>query len=140
MPNVAAPQAHEIARVRPLSAHDLSLTTMSPHPETWQDRCKTRKRLQIASIPKDWLIELPTDDQRDVRDVPRTCGLLTPRELEITDTLDVDILLLNLRTGVWSAVEVTTAFYKRAVAAHQLVLVPFLRFDGAAHTDGFPTD
>lgn len=113
---------------------------MSTHPETWQDRCKTRKRLQIASIPKDWLIELPTDDQRDVRDVPRTCGLLTPRELEITDTFDVDILLLNLRTGVWSAVEATTAFYKRAVVAHQLVLVPSLRFDGAAHADGFPTD
>ncbi|KAI0727609.1 general amidase [Fomitopsis betulina] len=87
---------------------------------SWQDLCKARKRAQIASIPKDWIIEVPVDDQRDVRDVPRASGLLTPRELEITDTLDVDILLLNLRTGVWSAVEVTTAFYKRAVVAHQL--------------------
>ena len=113
---------------------------MSSEPETWQDRCKARKRAQIASIPKDWLIELPTDEQRDVRDVPRACGLLTPRELEITDTLDVDLLLLNLRTGVWSAVEVTTAFYKRAVVAHQLVLALSPRFDGAAHADGCPTD
>lgn len=81
--------------------------------------------MQIAFIPKDWIIEVPIDDQRDVRDIPRASGLLTPRELEITDTLDVDILLLNLRTGVWSAVEVTTAFYKRAVVAHQLVLFAF---------------
>lgn len=63
--------------------------------------------MQIAFIPKDWIIEVPIDDQRDVRDIPRASGLLTPRELEITNTLDVDVLLFNLRAGtcvVWRAI------------------------------------
>ena len=54
-------------------------------------------------------------------DIPKTCGLLTARELDITDTVNVQTLLDNLRTGQWSSVEVTTAFYKRAIIAHQLV-------------------
>ncbi|OBZ78579.1 Acetamidase [Grifola frondosa] len=52
--------------------------------------------------------------------VPITCGLLTTRELEITDTIDVEILLHKLRTAEWSSVDVTTAFYKRAIIAQQL--------------------
>ena len=56
-----------------------------------------------------------------VLDVPATCGLLTPRELKITETTNVDTILQNLRTTEWSSVEVTTAFYKRAIIAHQLV-------------------
>ncbi|KZT68822.1 amidase [Daedalea quercina L-15889] len=88
--------------------------------QSWQDRCKARKRAQVDTLPKHWLIDLPSDDQRDVRDIPRTCGLLTLRELEITETTDVDCLLLNLRTAIWSSVEVTTAFYKRAIIAQQL--------------------
>ncbi|TFY53149.1 hypothetical protein EVJ58_g9615 [Rhodofomes roseus] len=88
---------------------------------SWQDLCNARKRAQVAALPKHWLIDLPPDDVRDVRAVPRhLAALLSPRELDITDTTDVDRLLLNLRTAVWSAVEVTTAFYKRAVVAQQL--------------------
>ena len=53
--------------------------------------------------------------------IPEQCGLLTARELEITNTTDVDVLLNKLPTSAWSSVEVTTAFYKRAIIAHQLV-------------------
>lgn len=52
--------------------------------------------------------------------MPATSGLLSARELEITDTLDFETLLSNLANGIWSSVEVTTAFYKRAIIAHQL--------------------
>jgi len=97
---------------------------MSSDAHSWQDLCKARKRVQNESIPRDWLIDLPPNDVRDVRDVPRTCGLLSPRELEITETTDTDLLLLNLRTAVWSSVEVTVAFYKRAIVAQQLVIIP----------------
>ncbi|PCH33164.1 general amidase [Wolfiporia cocos MD-104 SS10] len=86
----------------------------------WQDRCAARKRAQLDAVPRDWLIDTPLNTQRNVLDVPRACGLLTPREIEITDTIDIDRLLLNLRTAQWSAVEVTTAFYKRAIIAQQL--------------------
>ncbi len=87
----------------------------------WQTRCSERKAKQLELIPKEWVIDLPPVDQRNVLDVPRTCGLLTPRELEITDTTDVDVLLNRLATGVWTSVEVTSAFYKRAIIAHQVV-------------------
>ncbi|KAJ8481087.1 hypothetical protein ONZ45_g15432 [Pleurotus djamor] len=53
-------------------------------------------------------------------DVPTTCGLLSSREIDITDTVDVSLILDQLRKGEWSSVETTTAFYKRAIVAHQL--------------------
>lgn len=88
----------------------------------WQTRCAERKRKQQSSIPPAWLLDhLPTHPTANVLDFPATCGLLTPLELEITNTINVDILLAKLSTGQWSSVAVTTAFYKRAIIAHQLV-------------------
>ncbi|CCM03703.1 uncharacterized protein FIBRA_05849 [Fibroporia radiculosa] len=86
----------------------------------WQTRCSARKQLQLDAIPPAWLVPLPPDDERSVIQTPSVCGLLTPRELEITNTIDIDLLLLNLRTAQWSSVEVTRAFYKRAIVAQQL--------------------
>ena len=88
---------------------------------TWQELAAEKRRRQTASIPKDWLITQPADDVLDVTDVPASCGLLSPRELEITEVSEVTILLNKLATGEWSSVEVTTAYGKRAVIAHQLV-------------------
>jgi len=87
----------------------------------WQDLCAARKKKQYDSIPKEWLIQLPPDDQLNVMDVPSKCGLLTSRELDITETVDVDVILRKLSTAEWSSVEVTTAFLKRAIVAQQLV-------------------
>jgi len=88
---------------------------------TWQELAADKKRRQTASIPKEWLITQPADDVLDVTDVPTSCGLLSARELEITAVSEVAILLNKLATGEWSSVEVTTAFCKRAIIAHQLV-------------------
>lgn len=89
--------------------------------ENWQTLCAQRKAKQLESIPKEWLITQPPEEQRNVQDVPKTCGLLTEREVEITDTIDIDIILGKLATGSWTSVEVTLAFYKRAIVAQQLV-------------------
>ncbi|KIP02574.1 hypothetical protein PHLGIDRAFT_130680 [Phlebiopsis gigantea 11061_1 CR5-6] len=86
----------------------------------WQTLCAERKKQQLESIPKEWLIPLPPRKQGNVLDIPGTCGLLSERELEITNTTDVDTLLGRLALGQWSSVEVTTAFYKRAIIAQQL--------------------
>ncbi len=75
----------------------------------------------MDSIPKEWTIEPLPKDQLNVMDVPRQCGLLTGFELEITETVDVQAILNKLRLGEWSSVQVTTAFYKRAITAQQLV-------------------
>ncbi|KAF4630115.1 hypothetical protein G7Y89_g8025 [Cudoniella acicularis] len=81
------------------------------------------KRLQRSNnIPKDWLI--PTELYRDatnVLEVPSTCGVLNGVELEITSEYDATALLGKLKTGVWSAEQVTVAFCKRAAIAQQLI-------------------
>lgn len=87
----------------------------------WQDLVADKKLRQAASIPKEWLITYPAHTVLDVRKVPDECGLLTPKEIEITNTVDVQTILANLATGKWTSVEVTLAFYKRAIIAQQLV-------------------
>ncbi|KAJ3728072.1 general amidase [Lentinula guzmanii] len=86
----------------------------------WKTRCAQRKQAQLNSIPHEWLIEACSANQMNVMQVPRDCGLLSVRELEITETVDVDVILQKLASAEWSSVEVTTAFYKRAIIAQQL--------------------
>ena len=88
---------------------------------TWQELAAEKKAHQAASIPKEWLIVPPSDDILDVTDIPAKCGLLSARDLEITEVSTVAVLLSKIATGAWSSVEVTTAFCKRAVIAHQVV-------------------
>jgi amidase len=91
-------------------------------PPTWEKVAAERKQKQLDSIPKEWLITTSvTDDRANVMDVPLTCGLLTERDLEITEVADVDYILQKLASAEWSSVEVTTAYYKRAIIAQQLV-------------------
>lgn len=87
---------------------------------SWSDLAADKKRRQQEAIPREWLITPPPETTLNVTGFPESCGLLTPRELAITNE-DVDILLKKLANSEWSAFEVTTAFYKRAVIAQQLV-------------------
>ncbi|OCH96192.1 general amidase [Obba rivulosa] len=88
---------------------------------SWQEQVADKRRRLQEAIPKEWLITPPPDDKLYRMDIPETCGILTSRELEITNTADVAVLLQKLATSEWSSVEVTTAFCKRAIIAHQLV-------------------
>jgi amidase len=88
---------------------------------TWQDAVAEKRRRQQRSIPQEWLIKTPPSDVQDVIAIPESCGLLSAKELEITGTIDVNVLLQHLASGEWSSVELTTAFYKRAIVAQQLV-------------------
>ncbi|KAF8832169.1 hypothetical protein HHX47_DHR1001153 [Lentinula edodes] len=86
----------------------------------WRAIAAKKKAKQQALIPKEWMLKL--DDipiGADVSRVPETCGLMTVTEIQITNS-DVDDLLEKLAAGEWSSVLVTTAFYKRAIIAHQL--------------------
>jgi amidase len=100
-----------------MASDTLSVLSMS----SWQELAAEKKRRQTASIPKEWLITRPADDVLDVTGVPTSCGLLSARELKITAVSELATLLKKLATGEWSSVEVTTAFCKRAIVAHQLV-------------------
>ncbi len=57
---------------------------------------------------------------KNVTQIPRQCGLLTARELEITENYDAVALAAALANKTYTAVEVAAAFCKRAVIAHQL--------------------
>lgn len=87
---------------------------------TWKEVVAEKQKRQLASIPQEWtLASLLSRDHLDVTAFPDSCGLLTSTELEITKS-EVDGLLSRLAKGEWTSVEVTTAFYKRAIIAHQL--------------------
>ncbi len=71
----------------------------------------------------EWLLpddKLPPKEQLNVVDFPETCGLLTPKEIDITRKTAVELVAL-MGKGKLSAVEVTTAFLKRAHVGQQLV-------------------
>ncbi|KAL0563130.1 hypothetical protein V5O48_018945, partial [Marasmius crinis-equi] len=86
----------------------------------WQTRAAQRKQVQLESIPREWLIDPLHPNTENVMGVPEDCGLLTPRELEITNETDVEVILKKLASSEWSSLEVTTAFYKRAIIAQQV--------------------
>lgn len=98
----------------------LSTTYISLAMPDWRELVAEKKQRQEASVPKDWIVTVPPPDVLNVLAFPEECGLLSTKEIEITNT-NVDLLLQKLATGTWSSVEVTTAFYKRAIIAHQLV-------------------
>lgn len=88
----------------------------------WKTLSKGKRKAQQDSIPPEWTIpQYAISEHSNVIDVPTNCGLLTSRELAITETTDVGEILEKLRTSEWTALETTRAFYKRAIIAHQLV-------------------
>ena len=87
----------------------------------WKDIVAEKRARQAAAIPKEWQIAAPPDTVLDVTRVPEQCGLLSSKELEITNMADVAVILAKLSSAEWSSVEVTTAYYKRAIIAQQLV-------------------
>jgi amidase len=91
----------------------------STHLKDWKEICKEKKAAQLASIPSEWAVKAPTEE--NVLAFPLQSGLLTSQEVQITETTDIELMLQKLHSGEWSSVEVTTAFYKRAIAAHQAV-------------------
>lgn len=74
-----------------------------------------------SKIPKEWLLHGSYHGVTNLMDVPATCGILSDLELHITSTHDATALLEKLRSGIWSAEQVTVAFCKRAAISHQLV-------------------
>ncbi|KAJ6621105.1 general amidase [Mycena sp. CBHHK59/15] len=87
---------------------------------SWKQIAAEKKARQLDSVPKDWLLSnLPPKEQLNVIDFPQESTLLSPLDLEITNSA-VDVLLSGLAERKWPSVQVTTSFYKRAILAQQL--------------------
>ena len=106
------------------------MTSSKPSWQSTADACHSNISNAIPAshrIPPACLERLV--DPRNVIHIPDCCGVLTQREIEITSIASATELLENIKNWAYTAVEVTTAFCKRASIAHQLVrTVPFSGF------------
>lgn len=88
----------------------------------WAERAAAAQAANRELLPKEYLLsKLPSKDERNVQYFAAQCGLLSVKELEITESPEITGLLAKLADKTYSAVEVTTAFIKRAVIAQQVV-------------------
>ncbi|KAL2840359.1 amidase signature domain-containing protein [Aspergillus pseudodeflectus] len=92
---------------------------------TWQEKVRVKASETKDHIPVAWrlptsYLDVSQDSHEAVLDIPRRCGILSPREIHITEAFDATALLEKLASREFSAVEVTRAFCKRAAIAQQL--------------------
>jgi hypothetical protein len=94
--------------------------------ESWETLVQMKQAEAAAKIPGPW--RLPAEYTNisetasiNVLDVPRRCGLLSPKQLEITESYDATSLLERIHRQELSAYEVTEAFCIRAAIAQQVV-------------------
>ncbi|OGE48730.1 hypothetical protein PENARI_c026G06386 [Penicillium arizonense] len=91
--------------------------------ERWQLQAQKGRDILQNSIPKQWLLpadRLPPVSQKSVVEFPRESGLLSERELKITD-MSATALVAEMSKGNMTAEEVVVAFLKRSVLGHQLL-------------------
>lgn len=110
----------------------------------WETRAAEKRQRLRDGIPEDWRLnsellgELKTPLEESDNNVLelgfcKRSNILSEKELDITESHNVSELLKALAGGKLTALEVTTAFCKRAAIAHQLVnlcslsLYPILR-------------
>lgn len=117
----AIPEAHAGHH----NIHRRAVPLFSIHPPaamTWQETAKAKRESLLQAIPLQW--RLTSSQIPPCTRLPDVTGFirqhLDPAELVITNS-SADIVLQRIRTGDWSATEVTRAFCHRASLAHQLV-------------------
>ncbi|KAL2826290.1 amidase signature domain-containing protein [Aspergillus cavernicola] len=90
----------------------------------WQQKSQRKREELAAKIPSEWRLSsdlLETAASVDnIIGIPRQSGILTERELDITESSDATALVERLAGREFSALEVATAFCKRAAIAQQL--------------------
>ncbi|OAG38781.1 hypothetical protein AYO21_06976 [Fonsecaea monophora] len=97
----------------------------------WQSRVAQKRQQCLEAIPREW--QLPSDISKLLAfpleknpnrlldmDIVRKSGILSEREISVTEDYTVPQLLAKLASGEFTSVEVTTAFSKRAAIAQQL--------------------
>ncbi|ETS76633.1 hypothetical protein PFICI_12020 [Pestalotiopsis fici W106-1] len=99
--------------------------------ESWQAKASAKRARRDSAIPAEWKLpvtiwdslKLPLESNKNnliELEIVKKSGILTRKELEITENYKVNALLDLLATGKLSALEVTIAFSKRAAIAQEL--------------------
>jgi amidase len=89
----------------------------------WHEIAAKAQNNVLQSIPNEWRLSpefIPNSKSANVSEIPRTCGILSPKEIEITEQT-ASQLVKKLSIGRLKSVEVTRAFCVRAALVHQLV-------------------
>ncbi|KAF2459602.1 amidase signature domain-containing protein [Lineolata rhizophorae] len=92
----------------------------------WQSIAAAKRAERDAKLPQEWrldasfLKDVNESSDVSVMHVPRTCGLLSEDDIALTENYDATALLDELASGQIKAIDVATAFCKRAAIAHQL--------------------
>jgi hypothetical protein len=95
--------------------------------QDWEAIGKEKRAQAAEKIPKAWRLDakytanISETASNNVLGVPGECGLLTSKQLDITENYDATALLEKLHSGAFSAFEVTEAFCIRAAIAQQVV-------------------
>ena len=93
----------------------------------WKELIDAKRKSNLEKIPREWrlpehlLQNVHGNPNANVLDIPITCGILTQKEIDITEAPDATTLLQKLANGDLGAYEVTLAFCKRAAIAQQLL-------------------
>jgi hypothetical protein len=100
-------------------------TPLAPAKKTstlpWKQRATLKRQQQAAQIPEQWRLNpIPSPLPRSALEFIDECDLLSPREHQITSTLNTSRLLSRIASKEISSLEVATAFCKRAAIAQQL--------------------
>lgn len=94
-------------------------------PRPWQEIAAAKQAEQASRIPSEWKLsdKLLKDAETtvDLRPIAASCGILTPKEILITEEYDATELAAEIAKGTYTAVEATTAYCKRAAIAQQLL-------------------
>ncbi|KAI6088690.1 amidase [Hypoxylon rubiginosum] len=92
--------------------------------KTWQELQAAKAAERNSRIPEEWKLkadQLPSEDVVDLRPIVSSCGILSSAELAITgEEYDASSLAAAIAAGKFTAVEVVTAFCKRAAVGQQL--------------------
>jgi len=89
----------------------------------WQNKAEEKRQSLFDAIPTDWILSKDISDSlpKNLTKIPLNCGILSSLDIEITEIDEIEELADRIARGRYSAVDVTTAFCKRASIAHQLV-------------------
>ncbi|KAF2878409.1 amidase signature domain-containing protein [Massariosphaeria phaeospora] len=93
----------------------------------WQAIAAFKRQTLASKIPAEWrlpasqLSSFSETSTLSALDMPCSCNLLTPRELDITEKYDATALVGLMLEKEMTSVEVVTAFCKRAAVAQQCV-------------------
>jgi amidase len=105
----------------------LEVESSSSSKPDWPSLISSKRKSNFEKIPREWRLapeyttHLSQDSPVSVIDVPSRCGLLTTRELEITESYDATDLVSKLANRELKSADVVLAFCKRAAIAQQLV-------------------